>query len=142
MTKKFKPTCPWIKKERAAEKRALNSWYRLKNAVGDPGFATSIQPYGGAKLRKIYQKHNDLVLYAAALGQKRGLLPADLTNWSGVANWAGDDGVVTFRQISGNVDFKNYGKAVTYLKTAGEPVKIELANLEWTPEPIELEAAA
>lgn len=73
MPKKWKPSCPWIKKEQAQAKRALSAWHKIA-AAGEPCFA---KPMGAnhSLTRNVY-------LYAAALGQKRGQLPENLGAWS------------------------------------------------------------
>jgi hypothetical protein len=116
--KAFKPTCAWIKKEQAAHRRALSAWYRLGTAVGDP-WAAPMAMISSPAAKKARTKHDDLVLYAAALGQKQKKLPVNLSGWTGKAWWAGDAGRVTFSQNTVQAD------AVTI------PVRF----LEWTPAP-------
>ena len=69
-------------------------------------------------MKKAKQKADDLVLYAAALGQKQGVLPVDMSEWAGTAWWEGDNGVVTFS-----------------LPGPWAPVKIKVRFLEWSPAP-------
>ena len=114
--KKFKPTCAWIKKEMTAAKAAASRWYSLgSGAVGAPQSKTGSGFYS-PMMKKVKQKADDLVLYAAALGQKQGLLPVDMSEWSGSAWWEGDNGVVTFS-----------------LPGPWNPVKIPVRFLEWSP---------
>lgn len=116
---KFKPSCPWIKKDMANAKRAGSVWYSLGDgAVGSPACMTSGMIYSPA-MKKAKQKADDLVLYAAALGQKQGKLPVDMSGWGGKAYWSGDNGSVSFALLSG----------------AWDPVVIPLKNLEWSPAP-------
>lgn len=125
---KFKPTCPWIVKEQRAQRQALSRWYLLNGAKGDPWPPPTALPFSPAA-KKARQKHNDLVLYAAALGQKQGRLPEMMTGWQGHASWNGDVGNVTFVSVN----------------ESGTPaVVIPVRFLEWSPtaeaEPM-LEAA-
>lgn len=117
---KFKPSCPWIKKEMANAKRAGSARYFLgSSAVGASG---SIGGFSVSFGRSDKIKAEKLVIYAAALGQKQGILPVDMSKWAGSACWSGDAGVVSFSQAGSPFD----------------PVKIPVRFLEWSPaEPIE-----
>jgi hypothetical protein len=116
--KVFKPTCPWIKKDMAAAKRALNAWYFLGSAAfGDPCIVTPYLSFS-PMAKKYKAKHNDLVLYGAALGQKRKQLPVDLTGWQGRASWNGDLGAVTFVKLD----------------QPSTTVTVPLRFLEWPPD--------
>lgn len=117
----FKPTCAWIKKEQANAKRAFRAWYSLgSGAVGAAASMTSSLGYCPAA-KKVKQKADDLVLYAAALGQKQGKLPVDLTDWGGKPSWSGDNGSVTFTKL---------GRDEPY-----NPIEIPVRFLEWSPAP-------
>jgi hypothetical protein len=118
----------WLGKEMAAAKAAMNRWYLMTSAKGDP--QSGATAYWGKGAEKARQKYKDLVLYAAALGIKQGKLPEDLSGWTGQAIWSGDTGSVKFRM--GN---------------AWDAVTIPIRFLEWSPEaaaaaPIEMKAAA
>lgn len=71
--KQWKPTCAWVKKERAASNRALRG-YQAVQSQQDPVWRTPFN--SNAKYARV------LYLYAAAMGQKLGLLPQDLGGWS------------------------------------------------------------
>lgn len=74
MPKMWKPTSPWIKKGQAAHKRALGSYQAVNNGL-EPCYRTPFNV--PAKLARV------IILCAAALGQKRGQLPAgSLAAWS------------------------------------------------------------
>ena len=100
-------------------KRAFSAWYSLgSGAVGAPQSLTSGMIYSPAA-KKAKQKADDLVLYAAALGQKQGKLPVDMTGWNGRAWWTGDIGRVVF--------FKFDDRSTE--------VAIPIRFLEWVPAP-------
>jgi len=107
----------WYRKEVAAHKRALNGPQKMRNGM-EPFWKKPAMYYGGNRNELGLEK---LVLYAAALGQMRGLLPADLGRWEGaVVNYdGGDDAQVHFAK----------GHA------AKASVVIELHNLKAWPEP-------
>jgi hypothetical protein len=100
--------CPQLAKadaslERAAHKRAMLRRQRVNNGL-EPDF----DPL-----------HRDLVLYAAALGQKQGRLPYDLCGFRTVAfRFANGDGSVSF--------FRGPNAA---------PICVALRNLDWSPAP-------
>lgn len=115
MTTKYKVQCAWIKKEQAAHKRALNTWYRLDNtAHGEPYCQNGANCYvKGAKVAK--QRLKDVCTYAAALGRKQGKLPINLKEWTAWASVNDADGSVTFSK-------------------AGNPsVTIPVRFLNWSP---------
>ena len=96
----------------------MNRWYAIDGAKGDPAATTSGFIFNPTA-KKIAAKMKDLTQYAAALGRKQGLLPLDMTDWSGTAWFEGDFGAVSF--------WKNY--------RTGEPIVIPLRFLTWTPAP-------
>lgn len=110
MPKKWKPTCPWIKKEQAQAKRALGAWHPVNNGQ-EPAFR-----YAG----KVRALARNVYLYAAAIGQKRGLLPAELGAWS---CWGWAPGMK-----AAAIYFGEPGKP-------GMPIVVQIGNLEAWPAP-------
>lgn len=110
--KPFKPTCVWIKKEQAAQKRAMFAYQR----VVSPGEAAWRTPFNmNEKLASV------IYLYASALGQKRGQLPANLSKWSasGAGNGINDNGEA----------------AIVFAKPGTKQVIVNLKNLNAWPAP-------
>lgn len=113
MPKKWKPTAPALVKAGAMAKRALAAWHKVK-AAGEPHFNTPYKANHGLT-RNVY-------LYAAAMGQKRGLLPAELGGWT-CWGWAAG-------MAAAAVAFGKPGMT--------EPVLVQIGNLNaWPAPPVE-----
>jgi len=119
--KKFKPTAPMLVKEAAEWRRAFNKWHAVNDGT-EPVYRAEVSRLVGKRERVKYEraaKHTRaLVLYAAALGHKRGLLPYDLRECG--ATWA---------------EGAKPGTAfVTFKPEAGASVTIPLSFLDWEPD--------
>jgi hypothetical protein len=100
----YQPKAAHFAKHKAAHKRALVADMRHIPMVADPASPTCPRSryfdfFEGRKVagRPEIAAHRDLVLYAAAIGQKRGTLPADLSGFTVDAERRADgSGMVTF----------------------------------------------
>jgi hypothetical protein len=83
--------------------------------------------------RREHDAEIDLVRYAAALGRARGQLPADLTEF-GAWGIRHDDGTGAVMFTRGRYVRGRYGEEWRQDPEA-TPVRIEVRNLHWQPEP-------
>ena len=122
--KVFKPKSPNMRRWGAEATRAFNKWHAVDSA-DQPKFEKKPRPVWERRDRDNANRAlRAIVLYAAAIGQKRGVLPLDLSAWEASSNFdysgATDDPVL--------VVFRNGACEV--------PIRVD--NLDWKPaEPVE-----
>ena len=116
---KWKPTSKMLVKEGRDAKRALAAWHPVNNGQ---------EPAYGYPFKANQTLTRNVFLYAANLGQKRGLLPDGcLAVWS---CWGWTEG-------KANTAWINFGKP-----GMADPITVKIENLNaWPAPPVETEEA-
>ena len=128
--KVFKPKSPNMRKWGAEATRARNKWHAVDSADQPKLSQKQGTPFENAWERRDRDNANRalraIVLYAAAIGQKRGVLPLDLSAW----------------EASSNFDYSGFGNlqasVLVVFRDGACEVPIRVDNLDWKPaEPVE-----
>ena len=129
--KVFKPKSPNMRKWGAEATRAFNKWHAVDSAdqpkIEKKGSVWESRDRDSAAMRANANRAlRAIVLYAAAIGQKRGVLPLDLSAW----------------EASSNFDYSGFGNlqasVLVVFRNGACKVPIRVDNLDWKPaEPVE-----